>query len=147
MYWPGIKPSFLDQDHESRLVAHLGTLPYQEGTPLSPIHEGDDSTEIATESSGEYSPERELFTITSPANGGTSNQNRTPQCIEQRTEVSQDELSVEGETENQRTLQRARNIERAERRRLLEARVPIVNLEAAFEVVQGLSQQPPQSAN
>lgn len=91
-----MKPLFLSQDYESRLVAHLDILPYQEGTPLSPIHEEGSSTEIAIESSVNYSLDRELFVVISPNNGmGTSNQHeRTPQRIGQLEEVSQDELSA-----------------------------------------------------
>jgi hypothetical protein len=46
VYWKGIEPSEL-LDYESRLVAFMQELPFQEGKPLSPItEEGDGSTEL-----------------------------------------------------------------------------------------------------
>ena len=35
VYWPGMRPCFLTHDYESRLVAHIDNLPYQEGVPLT----------------------------------------------------------------------------------------------------------------
>jgi hypothetical protein len=46
VYWKGFEPSEL-LDYESRLVAFMQELPFQEGKPLSPIvEEGDSSTEL-----------------------------------------------------------------------------------------------------
>jgi hypothetical protein len=51
VYWKGFEPSEL-LDYESRLVAFMQELPFQEGRPLSPIaEEGETSTELL-----EYSP-------------------------------------------------------------------------------------------
>jgi hypothetical protein len=38
VYWKGFEPSEL-LDYESRLVAFMQELPFQEGKPLSPITE------------------------------------------------------------------------------------------------------------
>jgi hypothetical protein len=46
VYWKGTKPSEL-LDYDSRFVAFMQELPFQEGKPLSSISkEGDDSTEL-----------------------------------------------------------------------------------------------------
>jgi hypothetical protein len=46
VYWKGFEPSDL-LDYESRLVAFMQGLPFQEGKPLSPItEEGERSTEL-----------------------------------------------------------------------------------------------------
>jgi hypothetical protein len=46
VYWKGFEPFEL-LDYESRLVAFMQELPFQEGRPLSPIvEEGESSTEL-----------------------------------------------------------------------------------------------------
>jgi hypothetical protein len=46
VYWKGLEPSEL-LDYESRLVAFMQELPFQEGKPLPPIaEEGDSSTKL-----------------------------------------------------------------------------------------------------
>jgi hypothetical protein len=46
MYWKDLEPSEL-LNYESRLVAFMQELPFQEGKPLSPItEEGESSTEL-----------------------------------------------------------------------------------------------------
>jgi hypothetical protein len=46
VYWKGFEPSEL-LNYESRLVAFMQELPFQEGKPLSPIEEeGDSSIEL-----------------------------------------------------------------------------------------------------
>jgi hypothetical protein len=46
IYWKGFEPSEL-LDYESRLVAFMQELPFQEGRPLSPItEEGESSIEL-----------------------------------------------------------------------------------------------------
>jgi hypothetical protein len=46
VYWKGFEPSELP-DYESRLVAFIQELPFQEGKPLSPIaEEGESSIEL-----------------------------------------------------------------------------------------------------
>lgn len=138
-----MRPSFLTQDNESSLIAHLDILPYQESTPLSPIHEDDGSMKVITSSSGSYSPDRELFAVISPANEvGTSDQHRqhrTPRQERNPDEVSQDKLSANApgdETSRQTNQSRARNTQRADQHRLLAARLSIMNLDRAFEAVQ-----------
>lgn len=46
-----MKPPALAKNDDSCLIAYLDTLPYQEGTPLSPIYEEDGSTEVIMSSS------------------------------------------------------------------------------------------------
>jgi hypothetical protein len=45
VYWKDFEPSKL-LDYESRLMAFTQELPFQEGRPLSPIAEGESSTEL-----------------------------------------------------------------------------------------------------
>jgi hypothetical protein len=45
VYWKGFEPSEL-LDYKSRFVASRQELPFQEGKHLSPITEGDSSTEL-----------------------------------------------------------------------------------------------------
>jgi hypothetical protein len=45
VYWKGFEPFEL-LDYESRLVAFMQELPFQEGRSLSPIAEGETSTEL-----------------------------------------------------------------------------------------------------
>jgi hypothetical protein len=59
VYWPDRKPADLT-DNNSRYVAYLDTLPFQEGTPLAP--KGDHtSTKVATTDSGLCTPDRQVF--------------------------------------------------------------------------------------
>src|SRR5687767_3436810 len=63
VYWPNMKPLALGKDDDSRLIAYLDTLPYQEGALLSPIYKEGGTTEVGTSSSGSHSLERQLFTV------------------------------------------------------------------------------------
>jgi hypothetical protein len=59
VYWKGMKPSKLLDNNESRLVAYLEELPFQDGRPLSDIKEEED-TELVASSIGNYTSEREV---------------------------------------------------------------------------------------
>jgi hypothetical protein len=61
VYWPDRKPADLT-DRNSRCVAYLNSLPFQEGTPLAPTEEHA-STEVATTNSGLGTPDRQVFMI------------------------------------------------------------------------------------
>jgi hypothetical protein len=59
VYWPDCKPADLT-DGNSRCVAYLDSLPFQEGTPLAPAEEHT-PTEVATSDSSLGSPDRQVF--------------------------------------------------------------------------------------
>jgi hypothetical protein len=61
VYWKGFEPSEL-LDYESRLVAFMQELPFQEGRPLSPIaEEGKTSIELLEYSlTAKHSPDRQV---------------------------------------------------------------------------------------
>ena len=52
VYWPDQKPYDLAMDDNSRLVASLDTLPYQEGAPLPSLQEEGGDTKLLISSSG-----------------------------------------------------------------------------------------------
>jgi hypothetical protein len=66
VYWPNCKPPDLINDNP-RCVAYLETLPFQEGTPLTPVAEEYSSTEVATTDSVLCMPDREVFVATAEA--------------------------------------------------------------------------------
>jgi hypothetical protein len=59
VYWKGKKPSEQLRD-DTRLVAHLDKLPYQEGRPLSTIAKG---TVLVDYSSDEHSSHRHVYMV------------------------------------------------------------------------------------
>jgi hypothetical protein len=59
VYWQDRKPTDLT-DRNSRYVAYLDSLPFQEGTPLAPTEEHT-PTEVATTNSGLCTPDRQVF--------------------------------------------------------------------------------------
>jgi hypothetical protein len=59
VYCPDCKPADLT-DGNSRCVAYLDSLPFQEGTPLAPAEEHT-PTEVATSDSSLSSPDRQVF--------------------------------------------------------------------------------------
>jgi hypothetical protein len=62
VYWPDCKPADLT-DENSRCVAYLDSLPFQEGTPLAPTEEHT-PTEVATSDSSFGSPDQQVFMTT-----------------------------------------------------------------------------------
>jgi hypothetical protein len=67
VYWPDRKPADLIGGI-SRCVAYLDSLPFQEGTPLSPAGEHT-PTEVATSDSSLGSPDRQVFMTTNETPG------------------------------------------------------------------------------
>jgi hypothetical protein len=67
VYWPDRKPADLT-DENSRCVAYLDSLPFQEGTPLAPTEEHT-PTEVATCDSSIGSPDRQVFMTTNETLG------------------------------------------------------------------------------
>jgi hypothetical protein len=67
VYWPGRKPAELT-DGNSRCVAYLDSIPFQEGTLLAPAEEHT-PIEVATGDSSLGSPDRQVFMTTNETSG------------------------------------------------------------------------------
>jgi hypothetical protein len=67
VYWPDRKAAYLTGGN-SRCVAYLDSLPFQEGTPLAPAREHT-PTEVATSDSSLGSPDRQVFMTTNETPG------------------------------------------------------------------------------
>jgi hypothetical protein len=87
VYWPDRKPADL-ADGNSRCVAYLDSLPFQEGTPLAPAEEHT-PTEVATTGSSLGTPDRQVFMAAgeTPGPSGT----RPDRYFE---DISADEMST-----------------------------------------------------
>jgi hypothetical protein len=121
VYWPDGKPADLT-DGNSRYVAYLDSLPFQEGTPLSPA-EKHTPIEVATTNPSLGSPDRQVFMTTNEASGPSGTQ--PDRFLE---DISADELSanaVADETSDDRITRCERNRKRNERRRRLRESLPI----------------------
>jgi hypothetical protein len=131
VYWPDRKPADLT-DGNSRRVAYLDSLPFQEGTPLAPAEEHT-PTEVATTDSSLGSPDRQVFMTTNETLGPSGT--RLDRYLE---DISVDELSANApaeETSNDKNAQRERNTKHKERRRRLCESLPIRNLTEALNQV------------
>jgi hypothetical protein len=132
IYWPDRKPADLI-DGNSRCIANLDSLPFQEGTPLT-LAEEHTPTEVATCDFGLSSPDRQVFMTTNetPGPSGTL----PDRYLE---DISADELSANtpaDETDANRDARRERNRKRNERRRRLRESLPIQNLAEALDQVE-----------
>jgi hypothetical protein len=130
--WPDRKPTDLTGG-DSRCVAYLDSLPFQDGTPLAPAGENT-PTEVATSDSSLGSPDRQVFMTTNetPGPSGTV----PDQYLE---DISADELSADApadETAANRDARRERNRKRNERRCCLRDSLPIRNLAEALDQVE-----------
>jgi hypothetical protein len=67
VYWPDRKPADMTCGN-SRCVAYLDSLPFQEGTPLAPAGEHT-PTEVATSDSSLGTPDRQFFMTTNETPG------------------------------------------------------------------------------
>jgi hypothetical protein len=115
VYWPDLKPADLISG-DSRYVAYLDSLPFQEGTPLTQTEEYS-PTEVASSDSSLGNPDRQVFMAAgdTPGPSGTA-QDRYLE------DISADELSAEApanETDANRDARRERNKKRNEWRRRL----------------------------
>jgi hypothetical protein len=112
VYWPDRKPADLTGGN-SRCVAYLNSLPFQEGTPIAPAGEHT-PTEVASSDSSLGNPDSQVFMVA----GETSGPSGT--CPDQYLEdISADELSANApadETDANRDARRERNIKWNERR-------------------------------
>jgi hypothetical protein len=132
LYWPDRKPADLT-DRNSRYVAYLDSLPFQEGTPLSPTEERT-PTEVATTDSSLGSPDRQDFMTTNetPRPSGT----QPDHFLE---DISADVLSANApidETSNDGNARRERNRKRNEWRRRLRESLSIRNLTKVLNQVE-----------
>jgi hypothetical protein len=115
VHWPDRKSTDLISG-DSRYVAYLDSLPFQEGTPLTRTEEYS-PTEVASSDSSLGNPDRQVFMAVgdTPGPSGTA-QDRYLE------DISADELSAEApadETDANRDARRERNRKRNERRRRL----------------------------
>jgi hypothetical protein len=132
VYWPDRKPVDLTGEN-SRCVAYLNSLPFQEGTPPSPAG-GHTPTEMTTSDSSLGSLDRQVFMTTNetPGPSGTI----PDQYLE---DIAADELSTNvpaDETNANRDARCERNKKRNERRRRLRESLPIRNLAEALDQVE-----------
>jgi hypothetical protein len=86
VYSPDRKPADLT-DGNSRCIAYLDTLPFQDGTPLAP-NEEHTSTEVDTTESGLYTPDRQVFMVTGDAGPSETRPDRY------LNDISEDEVSA-----------------------------------------------------
>jgi hypothetical protein len=132
VYWPDCKPADLTGGN-SRCVAYLDSLPFQEGTPLAPAAEHT-PTEVATSDSSLGTPNRQVFMTTNEAPGPSGT--LPDRYLE---DISADELSANApadKTDANRDARRERNRKRNERRRRLRESLPIRNLTEALDQVE-----------
>jgi hypothetical protein len=132
VYWPDRKPADLT-DGNSRCVAYLDSLPFQEGTPLAPAEEHT-PTEVATTDSSLGSPDCQVFMTTNETLGPSGTQ--PDRFLE---DISADELSANApadETNDDKNARRECNKRRNERRRRLRESLPIRNLTEALNQVE-----------
>jgi hypothetical protein len=127
VYRPDRKPANLT-DRNSRCVAYLDLLPFQEGTPLAEEH---NPTEVV---SSLGTPDRQVFMAAgeTPGPSGT----RPDHYFE---DISADELSANApadETNDDKNARRERNRKRNERRRRLRENLHIRNLTEALNKVE-----------
>jgi hypothetical protein len=132
VYWPDCKPADLI-DGNSRYVSYLDSLPFQEGTPLSPAEEHT-PTEVATTDSSLGSPDRQVFMTTNGTPGPSGTQH--DRFLE---DISADELSANApadKTNDDRNARRERNRKRNERHRRLRESLPLRYLTEALNQVE-----------
>jgi hypothetical protein len=132
VYWPDRKPADLT-DGNSRCVAYLDSLPFQEGTPLAPAEE-QTPTEVATTDSGLGTPDRQVFMAASETPGPSGT------CPDRHfKDISTDELSANApadETSDDKNARRECNRKRNEWRRRLRESLPIRNLTEALDQIE-----------
>jgi hypothetical protein len=132
VYWPDRKPADLISG-DSRYVAYIDSLPFQEGTPLARA-DSNTPTKVAVSESSLGTPDRQVFM----AAGDTLGPSGTAQD-KYLEDISSDELSADtpaDETPANRDARRVRNRKRSERRRRLRDNFPVRNLAEALEAVE-----------
>jgi hypothetical protein len=132
VYWPDRKPADLT-DENSRCVAYLDSLSFQEGTPLAPTEEHT-PTEVATSDSSLGSPDRQVYMTTNEMSGPSGTV--SDRFLE---DISADELSANAPADTSdanRDTRCEHNRKRNERRRRLRESLPIRNLAEALDQVE-----------
>jgi hypothetical protein len=132
IYWPDRKPADLT-DGNSRYIAYLDSLPFQEGTPLARAKEYT-PTEVASSDSSLGYPDRQVFMTVGDTPGAS--ETASDRYLE---DISAYELSANApadETDANRDARRERNIKRNERHRSLRDNLPIRNLAEALDQVE-----------
>jgi hypothetical protein len=132
VYRPDHNPADLT-DGNSRCVAYLDSLPFQEGTPLAPA-EKHTPIVVATTDSGLGTPDHQVFMAAGemPGPSGT----HPDRYFE---DISADELYANApadETNDDKNARRERIRKRNERRRRLRENLPIQNLTEALDQVE-----------
>jgi hypothetical protein len=140
VYWPDRKPTDLTSGN-SRYVAYLDSLPFQEGTPLARAEEYT-PTEVASSDSSLGNPDRQVFMAAGDTLGpsGTADD----RYLE---DISANELSANAptdETDANRDARRERNRKRNEQRRCLRDSLPIRNLAEDLDQVESRVQTTPE---
>jgi hypothetical protein len=132
VYWPDRKSADLTEGN-SRCVAYLDSLPFQEGTPLAPAEEHT-PTKVATSDSGLGTPDRQVFMAAGETPGPSGS--RPDRYFE---DISADELSANApadETNDDKNARREHNRKQNKRRRRLHETLPIRNLAEALDQVE-----------
>jgi hypothetical protein len=132
VYWPVRKPADLIS-RDSRYVAYIDSLPFQEGTLLARA-DSYTPTEVASSKSSLGTPDRQVFM----AAGDTPGPSGTAQD-KYLEDISADELSADApadKTAANRDARRERNRKRNKRRWRLRDNLPICNLAEALEPVE-----------
>jgi hypothetical protein len=130
VYWPVCKLADLTDDN-SRCVAYLDTLPFEEGTLLTP-NDKHTPTEVATTDSSLCTPDREVFMA---AGDVKTSENRPERNLD---DILEDEVSTNtppDETTDDKNARRDHNRKRNKRRRHLREALPIRNLNEALDQV------------
>jgi hypothetical protein len=131
VYWPDRKPTNLT-DGNSRYVAYLDSLPFQEGTPLDPTEEHT-PTEVVSTDSGLSTPDRQVFMAAGETSGPLGTQ--LDRYFDDR---SIDELSANApidETNDDKNARRECNRKHNEQRRRLRESLRVQNLAEALDQV------------
>jgi hypothetical protein len=105
VYLPDQKPANLTLNDNSCCIAYLETLPFKEGTPLSPNTAEHTPDEVSTIVSGRYSPDHQVFIV----EVGETSTNREDQYLD---DISDDELSADApadETTESKNARRTHN--------------------------------------
>jgi uncharacterized membrane protein YgcG len=131
IYWPDRKPTDLT-DGNSRYVAYLDSLPFQEGIPLAPTEEHTPTVVVSTDSSL-GTPDRQVFMAAGETLGPSGTR---PDCYFE--DISADELSANAptdETDDDKNARYERNRKCNERSRHLRESLPVRNLAEALDQV------------
>jgi hypothetical protein len=132
VYWTDRNPADLISG-DSRYVAYIDSLPFQEETPLAQA-DSNTPTEVAPSESSLGTPDRQVFMAAAdtPGPSGTAQD----KYLE---DISSDKLSADAppnENPADRDARRERNRKRSERRRCLRDNFPVRNLAEALEAVE-----------